>query len=115
MQKQIFVRTILEALHEWKDAPEEVYFLRNTHRHLFHIKVTWNVDHNDRDKEFFIMQDKLQSFLNSFYWIQEDGYHHVQSCEQVCEDVLTAFKDAVSCEVSEDGENWAILTRTTND
>lgn len=107
MLRHIYVRNTLEAIHSWPDAPEQVGFLRNEHRHLFFIKTTFKVDHNDRDKEFFIMQKRVRDFITHNYPMQGDGYYRVQSCEQVAEDILAHFylDGAVSCEVSEDAEN----------
>ena len=108
MIRHIYVRNTFEAIHSWPDALPDVDFLKHDHRHIFFIKTTFNVDHNDRDKEFFIMQRRVKNFLISKYPIdQKEVLPRVQSCEQVAEDILMHFKDKgiVSCEVSEDAEN----------
>ena len=108
MIRHIYVRNTLAALHQWKDAPSQVSFLKNLHRHVFFIKTTFKVDHNDRDKEFFILQRNVSFFLDvSIPRDLETGLAMIDSCEDLAEKILTAFKDQgiVSCEVSEDAEN----------
>ena len=55
MNRHIYIQTQFTGYHRWDDAPDCVAFLRNTHRHVFHVKVTVPVQHNDRAIEFFMM------------------------------------------------------------
>lgn len=101
MKKYIVVTTKWEGFHYWKDAPEEVRFLRNLHRHLFHITVKWEVKDSDREKEFFIQKRKLEWHLSS-------TPRNIQqaSCEMLAANILAVLEaDFVS--VFEDGENGA--------
>jgi len=101
----VYCRTSFEGFHEWPDAPEEVFFLRNNHRHIFHVTVEVPVSHSDRDVEFILLKRRVDAF------IKEQNTHLVSetwSCEQWALALLVKF-DAFRVEVSEDGENGAIV------
>ena len=103
----IKVRWQFEGFHKWNKAPEEVKFLRNLHRHLFICTAKIEVDHGDRELEFFIVQKRLRNkFKNNKY--------SYRSCEMIAVDILRECKKFVNnrvieIEVSEDGENSAIV------
>lgn len=61
----IVVRTSFAGLHCWPEAPDEVDFLRFPHRHLFDVRVTLDVSHADREKEFFIVKDRVQRWIRT--------------------------------------------------
>lgn len=87
----------------------DVSFLANPHRHIFHFRVRIKVTHNDRDIEFIQFKRWLESLYNS--GVLELNY---KSCEMIAEDVIDAIvvkypNRDVEVEVSEDGENGAIL------
>ncbi len=63
MKTQVIVTTSFECLHCYPDAPDEVAFLRNLHHHTFRVKATLDVQHDDRDQEFFIVQRKLDQSI----------------------------------------------------
>jgi hypothetical protein len=103
----VVIRTQFEALHCWPSAPEEVAFLREPHRHMFHVEMKWLVHHDDRDIEFFMMKWEVQEYINSN--MAMDLGH--RSCEMICKQLADHFKaDYVS--VFEDGENGAEYYRT---
>ncbi len=106
----IWVTTTFEALHRWIEAPDDVDFLREFHRHLFHVKVGIEVNHLNRDIEFFQFKRKLDRFLVEKY---KDKYME-KSCEMIAEEILAHFK-ASFVEISEDGENGAIVFTTVSD
>lgn len=103
----IFVRTQFEAFHRWKDAPEEVKFLRSYHRHIFHVKATIPVAHDNRDVEFFMFKRQLDEFLREKF----AGREFDASCEMLAGWILDKFSSILQAEVSEDGENGATVTR----
>lgn len=105
LKKQIEISFDFPAYHSWPDAPEEVAFLRNQHRHLFKCKLRFNVLHSDREKEFFILKNKILRYVNSLLLNQDMG---AKSCEMIAEDLLTGF-GGVWAYVSEDGENAGIV------
>ena len=104
----IIVKTQFQAFHNWPNAPEEVKFLRNPHRHIFYVTVKFIVHHDDRDKEFFIEKRKLDNFLSGCYG---PGLMTGKSCEMLCKEIADYSKaDFVS--VFEDNENGAEYYRT---
>ena len=110
-KKYIYVTEQFEAYHRWKDAPDEVKFLRSMHRHIFKVKVTIEVWHEDREIEFIMFKWKLRNFLRENYEMKED----IGSCEMIAENILNWLEKEypgryIQVEVSEDGENGAIVT-----
>lgn len=104
LAKFVWVTARFMAYHRWKDAPESVAFLRDYHRHVFHVKLTVQVGHGDREVEFFTLKDQLQRHLRTVW----EGQRFDQSCEQIAEVILWTF-GAAQVEVSEDGENGATV------
>jgi hypothetical protein len=108
---RIWVTTSFQAIHSWRDCDiEKVAFLRNKHRHLFRVKVTCRVYHNDRDVEFFVLQDQVDMICAA--WHKKDIGS--QSCEMMAHDLMLSLRDqkydVEEVEVSEDGENGAIVS-----
>lgn len=122
MIRNIYVTADFDALHSWPKAPEEVSFLRSPHRHKFNVKLTVAVGHSDRQVEFFMLQRDLSQIIVDSYQ-EEDLLHPThgvvidigsRSCEMIAEEIIAqAIKlgyKVISCEVSEDGENGAIVS-----
>jgi len=108
----IWVTLQHEGFHAFQRAGEEkqfedVSFLANRHRHIFHVKVSVQVFNDDRDIEFIQFKRFLQTFSN-----YDNG-----SCEQICDRIYDHIKwnSGISLigkrrmliEVSEDNENGA--------
>lgn len=108
----VWITTTFKAIHAWPECPiNEVSFLRHKHRHLFKVKVTCKVLHNDRDVEFFVLQNAVDKFIED-NWQKEDLGS--MSCENLAETLLTHLRcrenrNVVCVEVSEDGENGACV------
>jgi len=108
------IRHRFEGFHQWKEAPDEVSFLRQSHRHLFHVTVEIGVSHDDRELEFFIEQ----RFLKTLFDTTEQCDN--QSCETLARYVVMMFQKRhgydrpITCEVSEDGENSGVVKYTPN-
>lgn len=107
--KRIWVTTQFKGFHIWGEAPEEVEFLRNNHRHLFKVKITIEVLHDNRELEFFILQEILDTFIDV-----ELTKDNLGSCEMIGEQIKLYFEKEypnrfIEVEVSEDGENGAIV------
>ena len=103
----VFVTTRVEGFHYWESAPKEVEFLRHPHRHEFHIRAEFEVSHTDRDIEFILAKRVVETYFN------ENPIKGKVSCEDIGIS-LGAFlseKDfpVRSVEVSEDGENGAVI------
>lgn len=109
---EVYCSLAVEGIHNWTNCDiEEVSYLKFPHRHMFGIKATVNVSHDDRDVEFIVLKHKIRDYLNIQYW---DSKHKCllfgsMSCEMIARELIEQF-DLSSCEVNEDGENGAILT-----
>ena len=88
-------------------------FLGVPHRHIFHFRVWIDVLHSDRDIEFI----QFKRWLGNLY---RDGVVQLdyKSCEMMADDlylqIAAKYPDrAVWIEVSEDGENGALIKYET--
>ncbi len=110
--EEVYCTLEVEGVHNWPDCPfDEVAYLRDPHRHMFHVKAFKKVTHSDRDVEFIMLKHQI---LSHFY----DGYFNStlklfefgpMSCEMIAKELIAKF-NLSKCEVSEDGENGAIVT-----
>ena len=114
-KKTIILCFDIEGHHSWARAPLNVEFLRYEHRHLFRIKVGIKIEHNDRDKEIFLEQNKIQIYLKEKYETEWDGYtfHNFKnmSCEDIAEEILELNSDYNWVEVLEDNLGGAKIER----
>lgn len=101
----IIIKTDFEGFHRYKDAPKEVDFLQYFHRHIFKVEAMIEVNHDNRDEEFFIIKRKLDLYLEATFRSKKFEY----SCEQVSKMIFHFLRSqglkCLSVEVSEDGEN----------
>lgn len=113
VERLIYVTFQFEWFHRRPDAPEEVAFLRNEHRHMFHVKAKIEVLHEDRELEFILVKRELESQINNM--LEAIGDH--RSCEMMASWFATYILKryptpkgrGISVEVSEDGENGGIV------
>ena len=114
-ERKIWITFRKEGIHKYPAALEEpglaeVSFLGYPHRHMFHFYVRLEVSHNDREVEFILFKRELESLYSEK--IMELDY---KSCEMIAEDLYLQiaakypFRE-VEIEVSEDGENGAVLS-----
>ena len=118
-QKKIWVTFQKEGMHRYPAAATDpalatgdeydVSFLANPHRHIFHFRVWIDVVHNDRDIEFIQFKRWLENLYRSGT-LQLD----YKSCEMMADDLYIQIASrypsrAVWIEVSEDGENGALI------
>ena len=97
--------------HKYPDAPDEVNFLRDRHRHIFKFKVWIEVQHDNRDVEFFMFKKDVNAFieqLNTLLGINK-------SCEMISDYLHNQIKEKyhdrkIKISVSEDGENGSEKT-----
>lgn len=103
----VFCTVQFQGIHQWANCPfEEVKYLRDLHRHIFHVKAYKQVYHNDRDVEFIMLKNAITIYLNNRFLNSIMGS---MSCEMLAEELIEKF-DLCKCEVNEDGENGAIVT-----
>lgn len=106
----------IEGFHRWKEAPEDVSYLRHDHRHMFHAEVFIEVSHNDREVEIITLQHKAKRYfddLGSYHQGYEALQFGNQSCETLAERLGTRLIEesyAVTLvTVLEDNENGASI------
>jgi hypothetical protein len=120
--RMIFVTFQKEGIHKYPAAATDpalatgdeydVSFLGVPHRHIFHFRVSISVTHNDRDIEFI----QFKRWLEKLY-SENTLQLNFKSCEMIAEDLYNAINARypnrdISIEVSEDGENGAVLSWT---
>jgi len=122
MKQSIEVHNQFIGFHAWATCPfPEVAFLKDRHRHVFHVYVTAGVAHADRALEFFMLQRDIRSALEQLYnslKVNVPGNEYElgnRSCETVClelyEILKTGFKynTIKQIKVSEDNESFGIV------
>ena len=123
-QRRIWVTFQKEGIHFYPaaatdpalktDDEYDVSFLGTPHRHIFHFRVWIDVVHNDRDIEFIQFKRWVQKLYESGT-IQLD----YKSCEMMADDLYLQIAArypgrSVWIEVSEDGENGALIKYETH-
>lgn len=105
MKYYVLVSFQFEGFHSWPQAPDEVAFLRDRHRHIFHVRAKKRVQHEDRDVEFILLKRELERCAQRLspstlvqYW----------SCETWATHFVRTY-DLAECEVWEDKENGALV------
>lgn len=110
----IFIKTQFEKLHKWENAPKSEAFLRNLHRHIFHVKVTISVEDDDREIEYFALKKKVDQIIKNHITGTTDTHKETMSCEQIAEIILDVLEleydnNEIQVEISEDNENGSIV------
>ena len=123
-KRQIWVTFQKEGIHCYPAAASDpalatgdeydVSFLATPHRHIFHFQVWIDVVHNDRDIEFI----QFKRWLENLYRDDTLQLDH-KSCEMISDDlylqIAQKYPDrGVWIEVSEDGENGALIKYETH-
>jgi len=116
-KRKVFCTFRVPGLHFWSGAFGEGKYLHAPHRHIFHYRVEIGVGETDREIEFIGFKHDLQNWV---YEVYAPGPHggdvdfEERSCEILAEELLDYIMDihpgrCVLVEVSEDGENGAII------
>jgi hypothetical protein len=102
----IVIRTQFEGVHCWPACPfKDVGFLRNPHRHVFHVTIKWRVRGDDRELEFLRMKQQVDAYIKEYFPYDLGA----MSCEQMAKKLAEEF-DPEFVSVFEDNENGAELT-----
>ena len=133
-ERKIWVTFQKEGIHKYPAAltdpalatgdEYDVSFLGYPHRHIFHFRVWIDVFHNDRDVEFI----QFKRWLENLFRTKHTGNNNTEdsvlsldykSCEMMADDlyiqIATKYPDRVVwIEVSEDGENGALIKYQTH-
>lgn len=108
----VFSALSIEGLHHWPGAGSKASepYLAKEHRHLFKIRLESPVRHTDRDVEFISFGRMVRrAMLRTFG--PEPCQFKTMSCEDIGLWIMDAFPQVSLAEVSEDGENGAIVRR----
>lgn len=127
-----------EYFHFWEEAPEDLAYLRNKHRHELHIRVELEVFAFDREIEFIALKDDLDLFFQRAIagtqvlptydedpespteWGRMHGriFRNEASCEEIASFLgeylrrTYDYRRESIVEVLEDGENGAVVAWT---
>ena len=115
MKKYVVINTQVEGFHRWEGAPQDVAFLRDLHRHMFHIQMKMSVSGSNREVEII----KLKRFITQkAEWMLSDPVVNKDknmSCEMMAEYLIKVTAGVFGtnrkyeCSVLEDGENGAVV------
>lgn len=110
IKTEVYCTLQIEGTHSWPNCPfDEVGYLRDDHRHVFHIKAHKIVNHDDRDVEFIMLKHQIQNHFSKYLsYNQKLHVFGAKSCEMIARELIEQF-GLSQCEVNEDGENGAIL------
>lgn len=104
----IVVKNRVKGLHLYDGAPEGVEFLKHEHRHLFYVETEIEVFHDDRELEFFLVQDAIDDQLAHLDLMNPET---TMSCEMIADHIACWARyyygshREVTCTVYEDNEN----------
>ena len=104
-----FVNTYNEIVgfHRYPTAPQFCLYLAAKHRHVFVIRASFRVEHNNRQLEINQQQNEIKTYLLDKYG--EPCKFGDMSCEDIAEELLTRFH-ASRVQVLEDGYGGATIT-----
>ena len=115
IKQEVYCKFSIEGIHQWADCPlTEVDYLKYPHRHNFVIQAYADVSHSNRDIEFIVLQHELSNYLKDKYFSTQHNACTFgnMSCEMIAHELLDKFPYLTKIDVSEDGENGAVLTKT---
>lgn len=107
VQSVVYCTTQFEGFHRWPEATSPVTYLRDRHRHIFHVKAGVKVSDRNRQVEFIQLKDHVNEIIGK---LKSSPDCETWSCEEWAARLIKhAYLDY--CDVSEDGENGAVVTR----
>lgn len=109
MKREVITYNAIEGFHRYPDAPKEVQYLADKHRHIFVIHCKFGVTHNEREVEIIQAQSLIADLLESRFGKPCD--FGALSCESIAELIMDEFPEITNVEVLEDGYGGASLTR----
>lgn len=108
---QIVVRFVMPAFHRWVGAVGKRAYLAEKHRHLFHVEVICEVNHDDREIEFHDLLDEARILFRALG--DADGDMGGLSCEMMARtiggDLASRHGRPFTVKVFEDGEVGAVV------
>lgn len=119
-ESKVFCTLQVEGTHFYGAAPDEVAYLRESHRHMFGIRAEVEVFHDDREVEFVMLKHFIGNRLDAGYtWCSNKKLFDFgpTSCEMIAsylvDELLTKYGERnITVTVDEDGENGATVSYT---
>ena len=109
MKTTIVCKLQVEGIHQWSKCPyDDVKFLKDPHRHIFHIECEKKVNHDDRDVEFIRFKREILDYLHDKYADGECCKFGDMSCEMIAKELVQEY-DLEKCAVFEDNENDSVV------
>jgi hypothetical protein len=110
MRTTVVAQFTIEGFHNWPEAPDNLAFLRDRHRHVFHVGVQVRVNHSDRDVEVISLGRAVKAGLIDHFG--DPAELHEWSCEHLANWIWSVLFNRmaltpVRVTVLEDGENGA--------
>ena len=103
--RSIVCRFEIVGFHRWVDAPDEVKYLRERHRHKFYFEVKKLVTWTDREIEFIGYGEQMKKFIYDYFEPVPGGVEFgTLSCEMIAEILIVEAGCSSAC-VYEDNEN----------
>ena len=100
----LIINTQFAAIHNYPDCNiPEVTYLKDPHRHTFHLKLKFKVIGDNREIEFIALKEKIEHYIREGWVGQNLGE---MSCEQIAE-TFAIHWNAFYVRVMEDNENGA--------
>ena len=113
IRKQVICCLDVQGFHCWPEAPDCLQYLANRHRHIFRIRVLFDVHDSNREIELITKQNEITGFLLYEYGIGDGSCDFgSMSCEHIAERILKEF-GASEVEVLEDGFGGARCSAIT--
>lgn len=108
------------GFHLWEDAPADVAYLRDLHRHEFKFQVTITVAHDDREVEFHRVKRGALAWMTTRFERNADGEYlfNKLSCESIGRFLIDHLqvqwpgRQVYEVSIYEDGECGMTMTRT---
>lgn len=115
LTKEVYCSFAFESWHNWPGATGPYSYLASSHRHMFHVFVQASVTDNEREIEIIEMRGRFLYYANTSL-VGKASEPVPYSCETMAEMLINHAKKmyghhrSYSVEVSEDGENGAVLS-----
>ena len=112
MRRYVLCAVAVEGFHCWPGAPAgSLEYLRHRHRHIFQVRMKFQVMDNDREIEINQRQNEITRYRLGRYGNGDGACEFGNlACEHISEELLEQF-GASACTVLEDGFGGAEIVR----
>ena len=113
MRRYVLCAVAVEGFHCWPGAPAgSLEYLRHRHRHIFQVRMKFQVKDNNREIEINQKQNEITRYLLERYGSGDGAVCEFggMACEHIAQELLEHF-GASACMVLEDGFGGAEIVR----